>query len=242
MTCKGKSKFSHDPSLVVDTVGGLTDFVSDFGTSGGQPPCRRCVRDGQDCVLVASRRGGRRIRRQSRHALETSTTDDGQLLSATWESHNGSTASADDGSNTPVNPPANSNDSRLHIEWPPIANRWDRTEGQEDLNDSIRAEAFQEDESLQDHVTSTDLLNPSDALDLLARVASHDDGDRAAATPMQHPTNTTHSSQGPQEGAAEFTPISENAVTEATALCLIREYVVLLPIAPKRFATKRLTL
>lgn len=213
MTCKGTS-ILHRP--------GLTVFVSDFGNPGGQPPCRRCVRDGQQCVLVASRRGGRRVRRQSRHTLEAGAPDDGQLLPATWDSRNGSTESGDDDSNTPVNPPADSNESRPHIEWPPNANRWEGTQGQ-DLHDSIRTEAFQEDESLQDHVTSTDLLNPSDALDLLARVASHDEVDRAAATPTQHPTNTTHSSQGPQEGAAEFTPISENAVTEATALLLVRE-------------------
>ncbi|KAG9237315.1 hypothetical protein BJ875DRAFT_165068 [Amylocarpus encephaloides] len=36
----------------------------DLDINGGRPPCRRCQREGRDCVLGESHRGGRRVRKK----------------------------------------------------------------------------------------------------------------------------------------------------------------------------------
>lgn len=57
---------------------GLTSCSSrDSNGAGGGPPCQRCVRDGTECILGGSNRGGRRIRKPRAIPNTTSVAQSG---------------------------------------------------------------------------------------------------------------------------------------------------------------------
>lgn len=55
-------------------------YVYRDGSGGpGTPPCQRCVREGRECVLGSSNRGGRRIRKSKSNAISKDDTSIRQL-------------------------------------------------------------------------------------------------------------------------------------------------------------------
>jgi hypothetical protein len=89
---------------------------------------------------------------------------------------------------------------------------------------------------LEGHITSADLLNPSDALDLLAQVADLDPGGRnQPLEPTHHDMNDQ--GMGLETGTTQhltyYPPISSGALTITDASVLIQQYVI-----PSRHAFK----
>jgi hypothetical protein len=78
-------------------------------------------------------------------------------------------------------------------------------------------------EDIERHIASADLLNPSDALDLLARVADRDaDGDRVTS---DEPSRTAPSQQCDRQDISEpnvsYPPLEQDAVSYADIAKLV---------------------
>ncbi|KAJ3547646.1 hypothetical protein NM208_g1414 [Fusarium decemcellulare] len=169
----------------------------------GDPPCRRCIEKGQECVLATSRRGGRRIKGQR---LSKPANDSHRpSLSRNINQMNPSrTFDAD-----------NPNTTDEQSEWlsTQIESELDQpSEDEEAGSNSVR---------LQGHFTTSDLLNPSDALDLLAHVADMEpEGHNEAA-------ETDVNSLDPGRASSthcRYPPISSGALTISDAVFLIKHY------------------
>ncbi|KAJ4133431.1 hypothetical protein NW768_005016 [Fusarium equiseti] len=182
----------------------------DLDSSGvpGDPPCRRCIEKRQECILATSRRGGRRVKGQRSSHSQQSTEPNRQSPSRRLSQ---------------MNPPAYPNiqrpqDTEEHSEWLSShlgSNSEDEEgEGEEDSG------------QLQGHFTSSDLLNPSDALDLLAHVADmepegHDHSRiQEEGGQTEHPTTVT----GASHGACNYPPIESGALSLSEASFLIEHY------------------
>ncbi|GKU18728.1 unnamed protein product [Fusarium langsethiae] len=174
----------------------------------GDPPCRRCIEKHQKCILATSRRGGRRIKGQRLSHRQPSN-----------ESHqppgNGTVRQMD----TP---------SRSHAQRPR-----DTEEPSEWLSSHLGSNSDDEEEAqgrdsvqLQGHFTSSDLLNPSDALDLLAHVAdmeperhNHDQAQEAGRQ-----AEGSGSVTGAPQGVCNYPPIESGALTLSETAFLIEQY------------------
>ncbi|KAF5007606.1 hypothetical protein FDECE_6070 [Fusarium decemcellulare] len=169
----------------------------------GDPPCRRCIEKGQECVLATSRRGGRRIKGQrlskpanDSHRPSLSRNINQMNPSRTFEADN-----------------PNTTDEQ---------SEWLSTQIESELDQpSEEEEAGSNSVRLQGHFTTSDLLNPSDALDLLAHVADMEpEGHiRAAETEVNSldPGRATSTS-------CRYPPISSGALTISDAVFLIKHY------------------
>ena len=125
-----------------------------------------------------------------------------------------------------MNPSLGTLDDRLHVDWTTSTdNNWDGVERQ-DIDDPTTTDGSNKDQNLENHIASADLLNPSDALGLLAQVASHDDEGVAGGTPSNNLSNTPHSNHNSaNEEPIDFTPISSGILSESTATMLVHEWV-----------------
>ncbi|KAF4343312.1 transcriptional activator ARO80 [Fusarium beomiforme] len=181
----------------------------DLDSSGvpGDPPCRRCIEKNQECILATSRRGGRRIKGQ-RLGYSRSTND----------SHQPSPSRSVNRMN-PV-PAQESREPDQHSEWlssnlgSPLDQQSDDDE--EPTGDAVR---------LKGHFTSSDLLNPSDALDLLAHVADMEPEGHAQTQDAEGDTENSTRMANISQGVCDYPPISSGALTLSEAAFLIEHAV-----------------
>ncbi|KAI8403037.1 hypothetical protein FOFC_16468 [Fusarium oxysporum] len=180
----------------------------DLDSSGvpGDPPCRRCIEKNQECTLATSRRGGRRIKGQ-RLGYSRSTDD----------SHQASPSRPINRMN-PV-PAQEPREPDQHSEWlssnlgSPLDQQSEDDE--EPTGDAVR---------LKGHFTSSDLLNPSDALDLLAHVADMEPEGHAQTQDAEgDPENLTRMANTSQ-GVCDYPPVTSGALTLSEAAFLIEHY------------------
>ncbi|KAM0482235.1 hypothetical protein ACHAP7_004465 [Fusarium lateritium] len=173
----------------------------------GDPPCRRCIEKGQECVLATSRRGGRRIKGQ-RLGRSRSVAD----------SHQPSPDRTIIRMNRP--PDLNTQAAREpdeQSEWlsSQVDSSLDRqSEDEDDGRDVVQ---------LKGHFTSSDLLNPSDALDLLAHVADMDPEEHNQ--PQEAPDEIENSTRNtnPSQGICHYPPIASGALAASEASFLIEQ-------------------
>lgn len=225
-SCAGCGRF-----LCLGTVTNK-EIYSDSSGVQGRPPCRRCVELSQECVIGHSRRGGRRVKgvKMSKAAASvgqsTLPVEPGQNVDMNmdqWRAGSRSgrviggsqsdeavatTDGLDDPSTTRPSP---------EVHWRHTASdrSWEQMEdGRQDL---------------EGHFASTDLLNPADALHLLAQVADleSDEQPDSESSAGRGATATSHA-QG--SGAArtdthQFPPISDGHLTLSDASYLIKQYV-----------------
>ncbi|KAH7232875.1 hypothetical protein BKA59DRAFT_504057 [Fusarium tricinctum] len=176
----------------------------------GDPPCRRCIEKGQECVLATSRRGGRRIKGQRLGLGHSRSIADSRRPSP-------------DRTISQMNPPPDLNNRATRE--PDEQSEWLSSQ----LESSLDRQSEDEDEGrdavqLKGHFTSSDLLNPSDALDLLAHVADmHPEGHnqpQEAPDEMENPTRIAN----PSQGICHYPPIASGALTLSEASFLIGHY------------------
>ncbi|EMT63259.1 Transcriptional activator ARO80 [Fusarium odoratissimum] len=179
----------------------------DLDSSGvpGDPPCRRCIEKNQECILATSRRGGRRIKGQ-RLGYSRSTND----------SHQASPSRPINRMN-PV-PAQEPREPDQQSEWlssnlgSPLDQQSEDDE--EPTGDAVR---------LKGHFTSSDLLNPSDALDLLAHVADMEPEGHAQTQDAEgDPENSTRMANTSQ-GVCDYPPVTSGALTLSEAAFLIEQ-------------------
>ena len=130
----------------------------------GRPPCERCIREQHECVLGGSRRGGRRVKRSQ------SDINNNNVIGQT---NSEGTSFPRSGEYRP-DFPQYASEERLPT-WngfgdsrtlPPLPQ-------EPPVQVSVTPTAKL---NVEDHLASTDLQNPADALEFLANVAERDSG------------------------------------------------------------------
>ncbi|KAM3520623.1 hypothetical protein NHJ13051_006742 [Beauveria bassiana] len=183
--------------------------------SPGTPPCQRCIEEKRECVLATSRRGGRRVRKKR-------PLDESGARAATDVS---SVSMGGGPLHTPVRQPA-MRDGHSIDTWPHggPAQQQDPSwtgDGSASRTDASQSASRRSSVVLDGHLASADLLNPSDALDLLAQVADLEPGhsDKDAM-----PVRTANSRQPSRHLNLRYPPISDGALGFADAAALIQHY------------------
>lgn len=157
-------------------------------------------------MLATSRRGGRRVRKKKQ--LE-GDDDDSPL------GNQPSTASAEGGGTTSARP---SLDGWPTVPAPAQDNSW-VDESTASRTDASRSASRRSSVALEGHLASNDLLNPSDALDLLAQVADLDPSRQARRTDNPaHRNGITAAQAAPMR----YPPISSGALGYASANTLMQ--------------------
>ncbi|KAF4849758.1 3-oxoacyl-[acyl-carrier-protein] reductase FabG [Colletotrichum siamense] len=204
----------------------------DYGGNPGIPPCRRCVREQKECVLATSRRGGRRPRKCVR-LPDSDSTGAAPFPPGTTSTFDSVPA---DGATSSEQPPgADQKSSETNRPWscspeaetPGRAASWPGSGSQPN---SPGGRSLQSAGDIEGHITSSDLLNPSDALNLLAQVADLD-GDGGTERNRKPSGSTTHEDGTPRDHPSSKTlatyhypPISDGVLSLSVASRLLATY------------------
>ncbi|KAG6085801.1 hypothetical protein E4U16_000013 [Claviceps sp. LM84 group G4] len=206
----------------------------------GLPPCRRCVDQKLECVLAKSRRGGRRIK-GVRNSVMPPTQQDNERAAACILQQGPSSAGHDgevDGCDTHSRQSSQHRSSQLPGEtheiqgWPSSPQRtgnWRAHSPDVGSAPDTAPCSRTSTAGLEGHIAATDLLNPSDALDLLAQVADLDPGRRRDAILGQNATNNSHAGGMQQQAVGRsagcyYSPFDDGILTPAEATYLMRRY------------------
>ncbi|KAE9972240.1 hypothetical protein BLS_004112 [Venturia inaequalis] len=136
----------------------------DLGADGSKgPPCRRCSQVKIECVLVSSRRGGARTRESTANATRSVSRP---VNFAESPAANG-LATFQSADQVPWSPPGNQRESSTSGEW---QRDWPGPAAGSPAS-TLSQRPSRAPNSIENHLKTKDLLNPSDALDLLAEVA-----------------------------------------------------------------------
>lgn len=198
----------------------------------GLPPCRRCVEQQLECVLAKSRRGGRRIKGVRNSAIQPAKRDNERGANSDTQGPP-STAHEDDESDYHSR---QSSDSRPSHQpggiqgWPSSpqhTGNW-RADSPDGGCAPEMAGSRTSSDGLEGHIASTDLLNPSDALDLLAQVADLAPGRQRNAIAGQASANIRHV-DGMQQtvgrpAASYYPPLDDGILTHSEAIYLLKRY------------------
>ncbi|KAJ6441202.1 C6 transcription factor [Purpureocillium lavendulum] len=193
----------------------------DADGKSGTPPCKRCVEHQLECVLAKSRRGGRRIKgvRGSLPPVKASQSQ-AQPSAITPSSDGGQSAGL-------VTAESKSVERAEHLQgWPSphSAPNWRDDSPASTVPEENEEESRQDSDGLEGHIASTDLLNPSDALDLLAQVADLEPGRQASsgrdAGSRAAPAHAA-AAGGP---VAYFPPIADGILSWSEASYLVKRY------------------
>lgn len=165
-------------------------------------------------MLATSRRGGRRVRKKKNLGEAGDSAADGG---------NG-TAIAAGPLQTPVRQ-TSARDGHGMDAWPHggAAQHQDPSwtgDGSASRTDASQSASRRSSVALEGHLASADLLNPSDALDLLAQVADLEPGNHDKES---MPARTANSRQAPRDTNLRYPPISDGALGFADAAALIQQ-------------------
>lgn len=229
------SRSAVEPTHVIDQRP-LT-INRDYGGNPGIPPCRRCVREQKECVLATSRRGGRRPRKCVR-LPDSDSTGAAPFPPGTTSTFDSVPAEGAASSEQP--PGADQKSSETNRPWscspeaetpeaetPGRAASWPGSGSQPN---SPGGRSLQSAGDIEGHITSSDLLNPSDALNLLAQVADLD-GDGGTERNRKPSGSTTHEDGTPRDHPSSKTlatyhypPISDGVLSLSVASRLLATY------------------
>lgn len=183
------------------------------------PPCQRCVRQNLKCILAPSRRGGRRVRKSAKLSPAPDADSESELPVT-----------------RPARPLGASRSQSLALQdHSHDRNDWASTSPPQDWpatesEPPNATEHFTRGKSpdLEGHMTSADLLNPSDALNLLAQVADTDEhrGALPAQSKTRRDTQTHEAAQDRMDYLAphQYPPLTENALTLSDISFLVHKY------------------
>ncbi|PHH60123.1 hypothetical protein CDD81_2081 [Ophiocordyceps australis] len=207
----------------------------------GNPPCRRCVEHQLECVLAKSRRGGRRIKgvkgalppasslhRPSLYPDHASDQlrADADSESDDSDSHKPHHYPDHHGASHDQHPPPHHHHHQQGWPSPQSAPNW-RGESVGSVQDHESRDSSRRDsDGLEGHIASTDLLNPSDALDLLAQVADLDPGGQGGSSGRDGPNSHTGpgASQPAAAPTAYFPPVADGIISWPEASYLVKRY------------------
>ncbi|KAG6021923.1 hypothetical protein E4U41_002362 [Claviceps citrina] len=204
----------------------------------GSPPCRRCVEQQLECVLAKSRRGGRRIKGVRNSAV---------IQPAKRDSDRGATSDIKGPPSTTGHVDEETDDRSLHSSqprsghplgetldiqgWPSSpqhAGHWPSRSPKAGSASDMAGSRMSSD-GLEGHIASADILNPSDALDLLAQVA-HLDPARQRNTIVGPAAVSGRHGDGMQQAlgrppASYHPPLDDGILTHLEATHLLRSKI-----------------
>ncbi|KAH6657650.1 fungal-specific transcription factor [Truncatella angustata] len=203
--------------------------VIDSNGVQGQPPCRRCIELGQECVLGGSRRGGRRVKgmRSSRAAVPSGHSAVTQSVARQNEGIDAENRDSSRGQGDAER--SQSDDDMLNSD-----DRDDQTTARaspernwrEPAPDQQWTQIEDDRQGLEGHIANSDLLNPADALHLLAQVADLESDEQSGSPgPSTIATNMSAPGRGNvPPGTYYYPPISDGHLTVSDAAFLIQHY------------------
>lgn len=112
-------------------------------------------------------------------------------------------------------------DSRQGWPSPQSAQNWQAESSVESSQDTAEG-SRRDSEGLEGHIASTDLLNPSDALHLLAQVADLDPGGRRSSSARDAAKSRNAARSGDAAATACFPPVANRMLTWPEASYLVR--------------------
>lgn len=124
---------------------------------------------------------------------------------------------------TPVRQTAAPRDAQGLDAWPSANAPQDPSwtgDGSVSRTDASQSVSRRSSVALDGHIASADLLNPSDALDLLAHVADLEPGNQDK---QSMPSRTANARQEPRDSNLRYPPISDGALGFGDAATLIRQ-------------------
>lgn len=202
----------------------------------GLPPCRRCVEQQLECVLAKSRRGGRRIKGVRNSAIQPPRRDSD--LGPPSESGGPASSTHDDDESEYHSRQGSQPRSGQQSGAPDAVQGWPssphhtgnwRADSPDAGSTQEMADSRTSSDGLEGHIATTDLLNPSDALDLLAQVADLDPGRQRNASTGQAGANNRHvdgmhHTVG-RSAASYYPPLDDGILTPSDASYLVKKYV-----------------
>ncbi|KAF7555695.1 hypothetical protein G7Z17_g2000 [Cylindrodendrum hubeiense] len=217
--------------IEVSNVVSMFSKTGDSDGSPGSPPCRRCLEEHRECILAKSRRGGRRVRgikssgQRDKAPLRNDRSHDVSFA------REGDVSNGDDAHDEGI-PHGNRRPSDVLEHWqsPHAAANWPG-----DASGSIQEQAplAGGSDGLEGRITSADLLNPSDALDLLAQVADLDTHERGGPSRSTGPSNNAQGVPADMIGsAAQYPPIAEGILPLSQASVLVHYHQRFHPFFP----------
>lgn len=200
----------------------------------GLPPCRRCVEQQLECVLAKSRRGGRRIKGVRNSAIHPAKH--GSDLGPASEPRGPASSTHDDDDESdyhsrrtsqsrPDQQPGDTNTIQGWPSSPHHTGNW-RADSPDAGSTQEMADSRTSSDGLEGHIATTDLLNPSDALDLLAQVADLDPGRQRNTSTGQAGSNNRHADGMHQtvgrSAASYYPPLDDGILTPSDASYLVK--------------------
>ncbi|KAH6695640.1 hypothetical protein F5X68DRAFT_258210 [Plectosphaerella plurivora] len=217
--------------------------------SSGRPPCQRCVRQDLECVLAPSRRGGRRVRKSAKlpRAGDAESSGLGGLSVAAAGTPAGRAQRHESNPTTAagrelVQATPSRIDTRDDLDWEQQS-EWasESPPPPQPTGDRQRFNHVNP-PGIEGHMASADLLNPSDALNLLAQVADLDTDGRGGDLVAGPDTRSAARPSADVQNALEdprsnnYPPLMEG-LTVADLAALIHNYHThyhaYFPVAPK---------
>lgn len=224
---------AKQPAIASSRVSSANHIDSDTADGKAVPPCVRCRKEGKECVIGSSNRGGRRVRRSTLAAQNAQKTQPKEPNS-TWppgdaannpygispRANSGgidfNSAPENAGFNASINP-----DMSMQID-PALSSMGPPAQGGH-LDESSRSTS-------SENVSFNELQNPSDALDILAQIASSDGGANRQAAPWEqrrtassaHIVGTAYDSR--VHSGIDHYLVREGHLTSAKVVQLIQRY------------------
>ncbi|PNS18067.1 hypothetical protein CAC42_4026 [Sphaceloma murrayae] len=191
-----------------------------------QPPCQRCKREGKECVIGSSNRGGRRVRKSTLVAQDNAVSNEMDV------SPPGGIANTTNGSApafavvAPPPAPPMGGEQLPPMQIDPALNGYAQ---QNKLQPQRERQANSR--SSSDDVPFNDLQNPSDALSILAHIAhggSHESrqtwNEPPARTAQQEQSSTSWNANGFTADYHDYLPLRKGVVTYQKIASLVQRY------------------
>lgn len=189
-------------------------LISARGSDGSKgPPCRRCSQVKIECVLVTSRRGGARTRESTVNATRSASRPANFAESPAVIG----SESFQSGDQVPWSSPQNQREPSTSGDW---QRNWPGPAAGSPAS-TLSRRPSRVPNSIENHINTTDLLNPSDALDLLAEVADRSAEGMNNVSQISN-MNTSHMARTATTPASiAYAPIVDGFLTRADASHLL---------------------
>jgi len=198
-------------------------------------PCKRCKATGLECVIGSSNRGGRRVRRKTTHSVDD-TADGGNgessMLSTLDEDVRPGAFRGDYDSLDRAHADATSS---LHqaptpgIVLDPALQNTEPTFAVDPANGSggmmMNAQTTRESSTTSNMFGGHELQNPSDALGILAQIASHSNGDNPHSySMMQQPMKDYQPAMHYGHNSLEYPLVRDGRLSVSKVIQLLQRY------------------
>lgn len=201
---------SLTPSWIIRTLS-VYELTSHRGSNvaQGETSCRRCRQVNIECIIAKSRRGGARTR-DSRSATNAMRGD--VLTPSPSRPENFA------GNSVIEEPGPEPFDTGNHESWssprdqgePSASRNWQRDWPDPAIGPpSAPSRPSREPDSIENHINNTDLLNPSDAMDLLAEVADRNTEVLTYGSNFTNP-NVSHQGRAVSTAASTVYPVIQD--------------------------------